>query len=58
MNFGKWKFPAKTNKLYFRILSYFLFLLVPTLIIGSGIYAANIAVFKQQTVDKIGSNLI
>jgi AraC-like DNA-binding protein len=58
MNFGKWRFPAKTNKLYFRILSYFLFLLVPTLIIGSGIYAANVAVFKQQTVDKIGSNLI
>lgn len=58
MNIGKWKWPAKTNKLYFRILSYFLFLLVPIFIIGSGIYAANIAVFKEQTVEKIGSNLI
>ncbi|MDF2660615.1 MAG: hypothetical protein K0Q94_3406, partial [Paenibacillus sp.] len=58
MTFGKWRLPARTNKLYFRILSYFLFLLVPILIIGSGIYMANVALFKQQTVDKIGSNLI
>lgn len=58
MTIGKWRLPARTNKLYFRILSYFLFLLVPILIIGSGIYIANVALFKQQTVDKIGSNLI
>ncbi|WP_158606475.1 helix-turn-helix domain-containing protein [Paenibacillus ginsengarvi] len=58
MSADKWSYPAGTNRLYFRILSYFLFLLVPTLIIGSGIYVANLAVFKQQTIDKIGANLI
>ncbi|WP_158301911.1 helix-turn-helix domain-containing protein [Paenibacillus mesophilus] len=58
MSIEKWRYPARTNRLYFRILSYFLFLLVPTLIIGAGIYAANVAIFKEQTIDKISSNLI
>ncbi|MEF3302357.1 helix-turn-helix domain-containing protein [Paenibacillus sp. GYB003] len=58
MSFKKWAYPAGTNKLYFRILSYFLFLLVPTVVIGSAIYAANIAVFKRQTIDRIDANLI
>lgn len=58
MSLEKWRYPARTNRLYFRILSYFLFLLFPTLIIGAGIYAANVAIFKEQTIDKISSNLI
>jgi hypothetical protein len=58
MGVGKWKLWFTTNSLYFRILAYFLFLLIPILIVGFIVYFANIHIFKNQMIDKIASNLL
>src|SRR5690606_12962059 len=43
--------------LYFRILGYFLFLIIPTLIVGFIVYFANISIFKRQLMEDVSSNL-
>ncbi len=53
----RWKLSLKTNHLYFRILGYFLFLLIPTCVVGAVVYYANISIYKQQLADKLTSNL-
>lgn len=50
-------FPIQTNKLFFRILLYFLSLLIPILIIGAVFYVQFIAAQEQNFSEKITSNL-
>jgi two-component system response regulator YesN len=57
MKIGKWKLALHLNALYFRILSYFLLLLIPTLIVGFIVYFANIHIFKKQLSDNLSSNV-
>lgn len=54
---GQWKLLLQTNRFYFKILTYFLFLLIPTFIVGFSVYFANIHLFKQQTAGKLAASL-
>lgn len=56
MRIGKWKL-LQLNALYFRILTYFMLLLIPTLIVGFIVYFANIHIFKKQMSDNLSSNV-
>ncbi len=57
MRIGQGQLMIKTNRLYFRILGYFLFLIIPTLIVGFIVYFANISIFKRQLMEDVSSNL-
>lgn len=57
MTKGRWKLLFQTNRFYFKILTYFLFLLIPTFIVGFIVYFANIHIFKQQMAEKTAANL-
>ncbi|THF73404.1 helix-turn-helix domain-containing protein [Cohnella fermenti] len=56
-NSRMWKLPVQTNKLYFRILSYFLLLLIPMCAVGAIVYFSNISTYRERAIEKLSSSL-
>ncbi|MCU6794123.1 helix-turn-helix domain-containing protein [Paenibacillus sp. WQ 127069] len=51
------QFQSKQNRLFLKILSYFLSLLIPIIIIGVSEYAYSISIMKNQFNERITTNL-